>query len=82
MRRARRSRAAAFAAAVFVIVFVASFDHTALATRTFTPPTEPIDDPAVAVDRTAGSIVFVLSIVAVLIIGAFVVLKARRHRSW
>ena len=81
MTQTFRRRVEALAAGVILIGFIASFGHPVFATQTFTSPTEPIDD-AVAVDSTAGSIVFVLSIVAVLSIAAFVVFKARRRRPW
>lgn len=81
MTCALRKGAERFAATAFAILFVLSFDQTpADATRTSTPPSGAVNDTTV--NSAAGSMVFGLSVVAVLIIGALVIGKARKKRSW
>lgn len=76
-----RSAADQLAASAFVIVFVLSFDRTsAAAALSTTPPDNAVD--ATTANSTAGSVVFALSVVAVLAIGAHVIWKARKARHW
>ena len=81
MTRAVRSGAERWSATVFAILFVQSFDRTsATATNSSSLPRSAVDDTTV--NSTAGSVVFALSIVAVLAIGVFVIWKARKNRPW
>ena len=81
MTRAVRSAAEYLSAIGFAVLFVLSFDRTSSAsTRSTPPPGSAADDTAV--NSTAGSVVFVLSVVAVVAIGAVVVWKARKNRPW
>ena len=81
MTRSVRSGAERVSATGFAILFVLSFDQTSAgATRPSSPPGNTVDDTAV--NSTAGSVVFVLSVVAVLAIAAFVIWNARKNRPW
>ena len=76
-----RRCAGRFAASALAILFVLAFDRTpAAAARPSTPPSGDVADTTV--NSAAGSIVFGLSIVAVLILATLVIGKARKHRSW
>ena len=74
-----RSTLSRVASLAFTIVFIVSFDRTANAS-TLSSPVSPVDDAEV--NSTAGSLVFVLSVLAVLAIGAFVTWKSRQNRRW
>lgn len=79
MTRAVRSVAERLSVAGFAILFVMSFDRNpAAATSSTSPPGSAVDDTAV--NSAVGSVVFLLSVVAVLAIGAYVVWKARKNR--
>lgn len=79
MKHAARSAAERVTSLVVAIVFVLSFDRMANASAPANIAS-PVDD--VEVNSTVGSLVFVLSIVAVLAIGAFVAWKTRQNRRW
>lgn len=81
MTRAVRSCAERLSATVFAILFVLSFDRNpATATHSSSLPGSAGDNTTV--NSTAGSVVFALSVVAVLAIGALVIWKARKNRPW
>jgi hypothetical protein len=81
MTRSVRSGAEHLAATAFAILFVLSFDIGSAASARSTSPSErPVDDAAG--NSVAGSVVFALSVAAVLAIGAFVAWRARKNRAW
>ncbi|MFN3255360.1 MAG: hypothetical protein ACE37B_06665 [Ilumatobacter sp.] len=77
--RVLRRRLNQLAASFFVVLLIMSFDRTSAAAPPLSP-VKTVDDPGV--NSTAGSAMFVLSVAAVLVIGAIVTWKVRKNRRW
>jgi len=80
MMGALRRGAGNLSASVYVILFVESFDRTSVAAPSSSPQGSAVDGSGV--NSAMGSLVFAVSIAAVLVIGAIVTWKARKNRRW
>ncbi|WP_040495360.1 hypothetical protein [Ilumatobacter nonamiensis] len=80
MTRSLRRRGQAFATTVCLIAFVVSFGRPVAARRLSSAAAEgAVDDPGV--NSAAGSLVFGVTVAAVVVVGAIVIWKVRKNRT-